>query len=125
MCKWDKEGEQMKDVIMTTYTIALPIVLSYIVWMLKEQNKKRDANAQGTLMLLRIQLIEYHDKYCSMGYIPNYVYQNYCDLFEAYKGMGGNGLGVKMKEEIDELEIRNHAKDIRYGRRKEDKVNEQ
>lgn len=109
----------MKDIVMTTYTIALPIILSYIVWMLKQQNKKRDANAQGTVMLLRIQLIEYHDKYCALGYIPNYVYQNYVDLYEAYHNMDGNGLGDKMMEEVKMLEVRNHVNDGLYGKGKE------
>lgn len=105
----------MKDILMTTYSVALPIILSYIVWLLKQQNKLRDANAQGTLMLLRIQLIEYHDRYTELGYIPNYVYQNYCDLYNAYHNMDGNGLGDKMKEEVDALEIRNHRKGEFYN----------
>ena len=65
----------MKEIILQTYGIALPIVLGYIVWLLKEQkkrqqkdavernkriadeNEKRDANSAGTMLLLRVQLI--------------------------------------------------------------------
>ena len=50
----------MKEILMETYTIALPIILGYIVWLLKRQNQKRDANSKGTMLLLRVQLIEYH-----------------------------------------------------------------
>lgn len=42
-------------------------ILAYIVWLLKNQKKDRDANSQGTMMLLRVQLIEYHDKYMKLG----------------------------------------------------------
>ena len=53
----------MNEFLMTTYTMALPIVLGYIVWLLKEQAKIRSANSEGTKCLLRVKLIEYHDKY--------------------------------------------------------------
>lgn len=96
---------------MNTYTIALPFVLGYIVWLLKQSNKKRDANGKGTMLLLRIQIIEYHDKYCKLGYIPSYVLGNVLELFEAYKELGGNGMVKQMIEEIKRLEIR---KDRRF-----------
>lgn len=99
-------GKILIEFLNNTYTIALPIVLSYIVWLLKQQNKKRDANGRGTMILLKIQLIEYHDKYCRLGYIPSYVYKNFIDAYDAYHDLGGNGLITKMKEEVDKLEIR-------------------
>lgn len=108
----------MKDFLMTTYSIILPIFMGYVVWMLKRQGIVRDANAQGTMLLLRIQLIEYHDRYTELGYIPNYVYENYVDLWRAYHNMNGNGLGDKMMEEVKELEIRNHKKGDFYDVRK-------
>ena len=52
----------MGKILFDTYTIALPFILGYIVWILKNQKKDRDANSKGTMMLLRVQLIEYHDK---------------------------------------------------------------
>ena len=57
----------MKEILMQTYTIALPIVLGYIVWLLKRQNRKRDANSKGTMLLLRVQLIEYHEEWTVRG----------------------------------------------------------
>lgn len=114
----------MKDVIMQTYYIALPIVLGYIVWMLQQQkrkqeqdaverdkrieeeNKKREANRKGTMLLLRVQLIEYHDKYMSVGDIPSYAYENFRDMYDTYHALGGNGMVTKMKQEIDELHLR-------------------
>ena len=60
----------MQEILMQTYTIALPIVLGYIVWLLQNQKKSRDANSRGTMLLLRVQLIEYHSKYTKRGNIP-------------------------------------------------------
>lgn len=53
----------MGEIFIQTYTIALPVVLGYIVWLLKNQKKDRDANSKGTMLLLRVQLFEYHDRY--------------------------------------------------------------
>ena len=89
-----------------TYVIALPIVLGYIVWLLKNQKKDRDANSKGTMLLLRVQMIEYHSKYIKMGDIPSYAYQNFCEMYEAYHELGGNGMVTKMKQEIEELHIK-------------------
>lgn len=100
----------MENLLLKTYSIALPIVLTalmgYIVWLLKKQKKDRDANSKGTMLLLRVQLIEYHDKYTILGSIPSYAYENFCEMYEAYHELGGNGMITKMKEEIDELHLK-------------------
>lgn len=100
----------MEKILMETYSIALPIVLTalmgYIVWLLQKQKKDRDANSKGTMLLLRVQLVEYHDKYTILGSIPSYAYENFCEMYEAYHELGGNGMITKMKEEIDELHLK-------------------
>ena len=96
----------MNEILLQPSTIALPILLGYIVWLLKNQKKSRDANSRGTMLLLRVQLIEYHDKYMSLGHIPSYAYENFCEMYEAYHSLGGNGMITHMYEEVKELEIR-------------------
>ena len=92
------------DFWMQTYIIALPIFLTsamgYVVWNLKEQKKDRDANRRGTMLLLRVQLIEYHDKYVKLGEIPSYAYQNFVEMYEAYHELGGNGMATKIMNYI-------------------------
>lgn len=96
------------DFLMQTYTIVLPILLGYIVWLLKQQKKERNANSKGTMLLLRVQLIEYHDRYTTLGHIPSYAYQNFCEMYEAYHSLGGNGMVTKMYNEICELHLNRH-----------------
>ena len=99
----------MSDFFLQTYMIALPIVLSsflgYVVWVLQSQKKDRDANSRGTMLLLRVQLIEYHDKYVEMKEIPSYAYENYVEMYQAYHDLGGNGMVTKMYNEIQELHL--------------------
>ena len=101
----------MYDFLMQTYTIALPIILGYIVYMLKNQKKSRDANSRGTMLLLRVQLIEYHDKYMKRGSISSYAYENFIEMYDAYHALGGNGMVTHMKEEIEELSFNKAAKE--------------
>ena len=95
---------------MQTYAAALPIILTalmgYIVWLLKNQKKDRDANGKGTMLLLRVQLIEYHDRYKAKGDIPSYAYENFMEMYDAYHELGGNGMVTKMKHEIEELHLK-------------------
>mgnify|MGYP006909036589 FL=1 len=118
----------MNSVLLQSYLIALPIVLTalmgYVVWLLQEQRKQkktdgierdarieqeqkqREANSHGTMLLLRVQLIEYHDKYMRLGEIPSYAYENFNEMYDAYHKLGGNGMVTKMKQEIEELHLK-------------------
>ena len=84
----------------------MPIVLGYIVWVLKEQKKDRKNNSTGTMLLLRRNLIEDHDKYVALGKISRHAYENYLDMYNAYHALGGNGMVTKMLEEINELHLK-------------------
>lgn len=95
---------------MQTYTISLPILLGYIVWLLKSQKNDRDANNKGTMLLLRVQLIEYHDRYIKQGNIPTYAYENFMEMYKVYHELGGNGTVTKMKDEINELHLKNERR---------------
>ena len=72
--------------------------MGYIVWLLKKQKRDRDANSKGTMLLLRVQLIEYHDKYMRLGEIPSYAYENFNEMYDAYHKLGGNGMVTKMTD---------------------------
>ena len=96
----------MNEFLTQTYTIALPILLGYIVWILKNQKRDRDANSKGTMLLLRVQLIEYHDKYMMLGDIPSYAYENFMEMYKVYHALGGNGMITTMMHEIEELHLK-------------------
>ena len=58
------------------------------------------------MLLLRVQMIEYHNKYMKLGEIPSYAYQNFQEMYEAYHELGGNGMVTKMKNEIEDLHLK-------------------
>lgn len=101
-------------------TIALSVIASVLAFivnnLLKENHTLREkkktaeetrSNAliEAILCLLRVKLIEYHDKYVPEGHIPSYAYENWTKMYVAYTKLGGNGLIVGMNEDIEELTI--------------------
>ena len=101
-----ERNKKLKEIILQTYTIALPILLGYIVWLLKRQKVDRDANSKGTMLLLKVQLIEYHEKWIRRGYITKHGLENFTEMYKAYRQLGGNGMVTHLREEIEELKIR-------------------
>ena len=75
----------MQQIIMNICTTSLPVALGYI---------------------LRVQLIEYHDRYVALGHIPSYALENFIEMYNAYHDLGGNGMVTEMYKEVLELEIR-------------------
>lgn len=72
-----------------------------------EQQRKTQAMQDGMMLLLKIQLIEYHDKYMDEDNIPTYVYDNFDEMYKVYQELGGNGMVKHMKEAIDKKRILN------------------
>lgn len=102
--------QTVEQFLMQTYTVTLPIILTalmgYVVWLLKRQKVDRDANSKGTMLLLKVQLIEYHEKWIRRGYITKHGLENFIEMYKAYRQLGGNGMVTHLREEIEELKIK-------------------
>ena len=98
-----------ENIILYVLEFIIPILLGYIVWLLKEQHKERKNNSNGTMLLLRRNLMEDHEKYTTLGKIPSYAYENFLDMYNAYHALGGNGMVTKMLEEIKELRFKGES----------------
>ena len=101
-----RKGDKELEIIANIAIAVITPVLGYIVWLLKNQKKDRDANSQGTMLLLRVQMIEYHSKWMERGYVTRHGLENFIEMYDAYHTLGGNGMVTKMLEEIKKLPIR-------------------
>ncbi len=93
-------------------------VLVFIITNLLKDNKelrkaqkikddtKNNAIIEGIVCILRVKLIEYHDRYVDLGSIPAYAFENWTKMYHAYTTLGGNGMIVGMNEEVERLPIR-------------------
>lgn len=69
----------------------------------RNANEANRALKDGLCALLRVQLIEYHDRYTAEGKIPHYVLENYEKMYTAYAELGGNGVVTAMRERVQKL----------------------
>lgn len=86
---------------------------------LREKRKEDDlvkqkALSNGVMSLLKIQLIEYHDRYMRSGNIPTYVYDNWDIMYRSYRDLGGNGMVEHMNDEIERLKLGGKPKNENY-----------
>ena len=103
-------------------SIILSVVSGLLIWFLqgvlrdnkqlREEKKKQvdtwqKAMSAGVVSLLKIQLIEYHDKYMGGENIPSYVYENFDEMYNAYAALGGNGMVTRLKQDMDKLKLAN------------------
>ena len=88
-----------------------PVVVAmcgYIVHLLKESKKITDANAKGTMLLLRRQIIRAYDEHVTNKEpMSAFEFDDLKEIHDAYKGLDGNGLTDKMWEEIGKVQIIN------------------
>lgn len=101
----------MAELITSLVEIVIAPLMGYIALLLKRQKKDRDANSKGTMLLLRIQLIEYHEAYViDKKPMPSYAWENICDMYDAYKKLDGNSMINKMFEELKEVNLAKKGK---------------
>lgn len=102
------------EILKHSYEIILTAILGYIVWMLQQhrvemlkQRNAKDAVKEACMLMLKLIIRDMHTKYIEQGYITREGYEFLDEIYDVYhEQLGGNGLGTKMKEELDELEIR-------------------
>lgn len=76
----------------------------------KDNEARESALEEGMVCILRVNLIEAHAKYMAMGEISTHGYENFEDMYNAYRKLGGNGLVTHMWEDIQELRIKTGGK---------------
>lgn len=86
---------------------------------LKEKEKKRDfenrkkyeeidrirkANSEGIMLVLRYMLKRYHTEYTIQEKITYTQYQDWMDIYAAYRSLGGNSIAEEWNEDVEGLE---------------------
>lgn len=116
-----------KTFLMTTYTIVLPIILGYIVWLLQSSKKreyekivkdreeqetqehKAKAANKGIMLILRYMLSRYHTEYIYQGYVTSEQLSDFEDIYAAYESLGGNSVAVRWREEVLRLPVKDNT----------------
>ncbi len=91
--------EAVGGVIIAGLGIAYKCLSQKVQKQITDQKALRD----GTLALLRSEIIRNYDTYMGRKWIPIYAMENVCALYTAYHDLGGNGTMTKLVEELREL----------------------
>ena len=115
------------DFLMTTYTIALPVILGYIVWILRSNKKKEykrqaedeerhmqeeakaKAQSKGIMLVLRYMLSRYHTEYMFQKYVTSEQLSDFEEIYKAYEALGGNSVAVKWRDDVIKLPVNDNT----------------
>lgn len=94
-------------IIQITYTALVPVLLAGIKFTVSKHIKSNDNAKKADMLMLRLNLINIHDKCMSQGYITRETYDTFDEIWTLYtEGYKGNHLTEKFKSELDTLELR-------------------
>lgn len=102
----------MGEYIMHIIDIALPILLGYVVWLLKEERKERKATNLGMKEILGYMIDRWFEEFCLQGYVTTDQRNTFEGVFKAYAANGGNGAREAKWHEVERM----HIDDTKSGR---------
>lgn len=95
----------MVDIITHIIDIVLPILLGYVVWLLKEERNERRANTQGVREILGYMLDRWYEEFMLQGYVTTEQRNMFDDVYKAYAANKGNGARKSKYEEVCRMHI--------------------
>lgn len=100
-------NDNLVTLVQYTYTTLLPLVLGYIVKSVKDIRESKNVGKEADMLILRLILIDMHDKYITQGYISNQGFVSFNEIWELYhEKLHGNHLTEKFKKEVEALPTR-------------------
>ena len=85
--------------------IALPIILGYLVWVLKEERAERKATNLGMKEILGYMIDRWYEEFMLQGYITTDQRNTFEDVYKAYAANKGNGARKAKWDEIQHMHI--------------------
>lgn len=108
------------DILSTVITVVATAVSGVLVAILKsvirenarlkkekeeKQHRRDEALEHGMVCILRKHLMDSYESCMAKGHISSTELESGLAMYDAYKGLGGNGMIDHMKEEIETLHI--------------------
>lgn len=97
-------SETITSIIDFSYKTILPLLLGYAVRTLKEYKESKNTSKQADMLVLRLILVDLHDRCIKQGYISNQMYITFNEVWDLYSNKyNGNHLTKKFKNDVDML----------------------
>lgn len=95
----------MNELVTQIVDIALPVILGYLVWLLKEERNERKANTQGMREILGYMIDRWHEEFILQGYVTTDQRNQFESVYKAYAANKGNGARKAKWDEIQRLRV--------------------
>lgn len=95
----------VKEIITLAVEVTLPVILSYLVWLLKEERKERKANTQGMKEILGYMIDRWHEEFVLQGYVTTDQRNTFEGVYNAYAANKGNGAREAKWKEVQQMRI--------------------
>lgn len=95
----------MWEAIIHIIDIALPILLGYLIWVLKEDRKDRKANSMGMKEILGYMIDRFYEEFILQGYVTTDQRNTFDGIYQAYAANKGNGARKAKYEEVQKMHI--------------------
>ena len=95
----------MSELVTQIVDIALPVILGYLVWLLKEERNERKANTQGMREILGYMIDRWHEEFILQGYVTTDQRNQFESVYKAYAANKGNGARKAKWDEIQRLRV--------------------
>lgn len=94
-----------REVITHIVDIALPIILGYIIWLLKEERAERKANTQGMKEVLGYMIDRWYEEFVIQGYVTTDQRNTFENVYKAYAANKGNGARAAKWRDVERMHI--------------------
>lgn len=95
----------MTNIIMHIIDIVLPVLLGYVVWLLKEERKERCATNLGMKEILGYMIDRWYEEFELQGYITTDQRNTFEDVYKAYAANKGNGAREAKWHAVEKMHI--------------------
>lgn len=85
--------------------IALPFILGYGVWLLKQERHERKANTLGMKEILGYMIDRWYEEFMLQGYVTTDQRNAFDGVYKAYAANKGNGAREAKWHEVSKLHI--------------------
>lgn len=93
------------EIITHIIDIVLPVILGYVVWLLKEERHERKASNLGMKEILGYMIDRWYEEFILQGYITTDQRNTFDDVYKAYAANKGNGARKAKWEEVQKMHI--------------------
>lgn len=95
----------MTEILNKVLDVALPALVTYIIWLLQQERMERKANTLGIQEILGYMIDRWHEEYILQGYITTDQRNTFESVYKAYAANKGNGARKAKWEEVCKLHI--------------------